>query len=92
MIAGHPSGREFGSHHLFPILTLTINALLQAKPFEVVIANFLSSPTYRTVPVQMWAQITERVDPTVAAMASVLFVVSMAMMLGLTALRWRQSQ
>ncbi|MBX3582259.1 MAG: ABC transporter permease [Rhizobiaceae bacterium] len=59
---------------------------------EVVIANFLSSPTYRTVPVQMWAQITERVDPTVAAMASVLFAVSMAMMVALTALRWRQSQ
>lgn len=59
---------------------------------EVVIANFLSSPTYRTIPVQMWAQITERVDPTVAAMASVLFAISMAMMAGLTVLRWRQSQ
>ena len=46
---------------------------------EVVIANFLSSPTYRTIPVQMWAQITERVDPTVAAMATVLFVLSLAM-------------
>jgi hypothetical protein len=54
LIAGHPSGREFGSHHLFPILTLTINALLQAKPFEVVIANF--------TPVQAFYFCGERVN------------------------------
>lgn len=50
---------------------------------EVIIANFLSSPTYRTIPVQMWAQINQHVDPTVAALASVLFILSMAMMAGL---------
>lgn len=56
---------------------------------EVVIANFLSTPTYRTIPVQMWAQITERVDPTVAAMASALFALSMVMMVALTLARGR---
>ena len=54
------------------------------------IANFLSTPTYRTIPVQMWAQITERVDPTVAAMASVLFALSMIMMAALTFIRSRE--
>jgi len=40
LITGHYSCRQFGPHHLFPILTLTINSLLQAKPFEVVITDF----------------------------------------------------
>jgi putative spermidine/putrescine transport system permease protein len=54
---------------------------------EVVIANFLTSPTFRTIPVQMWNQLTEGVDPTVAAMATVLFVVSMSLMIALVAFR-----
>jgi putative spermidine/putrescine transport system permease protein len=48
---------------------------------EVVIAKFLTTPTFQTIPVQMWNQLTERVDPTVAAMATSLFVVTTSLML-----------
>ena len=57
---------------------------------EVVIANFLSTPTYRTIPVQMWAQITERVDPTVAAMGCALFVLTTLLMLAVAGLGRRR--
>lgn len=57
---------------------------------EVVIANFLTSPTYRTVPVEMWSQLTEGVDPTVAAMAATLFAVTTSLMLALLFLRGRR--
>jgi len=50
---------------------------------EVVIAKFLSSPTYETAPVRMWAQITERVDPTVAAVSSILFAAALLLMIAL---------
>ncbi|MBW8640710.1 ABC transporter permease [Hoeflea sp. WL0058] len=50
---------------------------------EVVIAKFLSSPTYETAPVRMWAQITERVDPTVAAVSSILFTAALLLMISL---------
>ncbi len=53
---------------------------------EVVIAKFLTTPTFQTIPVQMWNQLTERVDPTVAAMATSLFAVTTGLML---ALLWR---
>ena len=54
---------------------------------EVVIANFLTSPTFQTIPVRMWNQLTEGVDPTVAAMATSLFAITMLLMLGLMLLR-----
>jgi putative spermidine/putrescine transport system permease protein len=54
---------------------------------EVVIANFLTSPTFQTIPVQMWNQLTEGVDPTVAAMATMLFAVSMSLMIALVGFR-----
>jgi putative spermidine/putrescine transport system permease protein len=48
---------------------------------EVVIAKFLTSPTFQTIPVEMWNQLTEGVDPTVAAMATTLLAVTMSLML-----------
>jgi putative spermidine/putrescine transport system permease protein len=54
---------------------------------EVVIANFLTTPTFQTIPVQMWNQLTESVDPTVAAMATSLFAVTTSLMFGLLWLR-----
>ncbi|MEZ5783870.1 MAG: ABC transporter permease [Rhizobiaceae bacterium] len=59
---------------------------------EVVIANFLSCSH---LPHHSGADVSankQRVDPTVAAMASVLFVVSMAMMASVTVLRWSKSR
>lgn len=39
---------------------------------EVVVAIFLSSPYLQTLPVVIWSQINETVDPTVAAVATLL--------------------
>ncbi len=39
---------------------------------EVVVSIFLSSPFLQTLPVVMWNQISEAVDPTVAAVATLL--------------------
>lgn len=41
---------------------------------EVVVAIFLSAPQLQTLPVLMWTQINETVDPTVAAVATLLTV------------------
>lgn len=43
---------------------------------EVVIANFLSSPLVRTLPVVIWSQVRTEVNPTLAAAASLLTVVT----------------
>lgn len=43
---------------------------------EIVISVFLSSPQVRTLPVVMWGQIHSEVDPTIAAVATVLTVVT----------------
>jgi putative spermidine/putrescine transport system permease protein len=48
---------------------------------EVVIAKFLTTPTFQTIPVRMWNQLTECVDPTVVAMATTLFAVTTCFML-----------
>jgi putative spermidine/putrescine transport system permease protein len=50
---------------------------------EVVIAIFLTDPTFKTVPVQMWNQLNERVDPTVAAMSTTLVGVTTLLMVSL---------
>ncbi|TPW77549.1 ABC transporter permease [Schumannella soli] len=47
---------------------------------EVVIALFLRSPTFQTLPVQMYTAVTVEVDPTIAA-ASSLVVVSVTILL-----------
>ena len=46
LVAGHSSCRQLGSHHLLAVLTLTINSLLQTKPFEVVVADFAPVETF----------------------------------------------
>ena len=43
---------------------------------EVVVALFLSSPAVRTIPVVIWAQVRADISPTVAAVATLLIVVS----------------
>jgi putative spermidine/putrescine transport system permease protein len=50
---------------------------------EVVIALFLTDPTFKTIPVQMWNQLNERVDPTVAAIATTLLGVTSLLMVSL---------
>jgi putative spermidine/putrescine transport system permease protein len=48
---------------------------------EVVISLFLTTATFRTLPVQMWGQVRTQVDPTIAAVATTLFVVTTAVLL-----------
>ncbi len=43
---------------------------------EVVAALFLTTARVQTLPVQMWAQLSERVDPTVAAVSTLLLLVT----------------
>jgi putative spermidine/putrescine transport system permease protein len=49
---------------------------------EVVVSMFLASPTVRTLPVVMWSAIRSEVDPTIAAVASMLTVLSLALLSG----------
>jgi len=43
---------------------------------EVVVALFITTARFRTLPVQMWSQLSERVDPTVAAVSTLLLLVT----------------
>lgn len=48
---------------------------------EVVVAIFLTSARFRTLPVEMWEQVRQVVDPTVAAVATTLFLVTTVLLL-----------
>jgi putative spermidine/putrescine transport system permease protein len=43
---------------------------------ETIVSLFLVTPTYRTLPVQMFTSVTRDVDPTVAAAATLIFVLT----------------
>jgi putative spermidine/putrescine transport system permease protein len=58
---------------------------------EVVVAIFLASSDVRTLPVVMWGQVHDSIEPTIAAVAAMLTGVTV-LMLGLIATaRWRAS-
>ncbi|WP_245645229.1 ABC transporter permease [Pseudonocardia acaciae] len=48
---------------------------------EVVIALFLQSPTFRTLPVQMYESVSLQTDPTISAAASLVVVVTTGVLL-----------
>lgn len=48
---------------------------------EVVVAIYLTDPGFKTLPVVMWDQLRERVDPTVAAIATILLLVTVLIMI-----------
>jgi putative spermidine/putrescine transport system permease protein len=54
---------------------------------EVVVAIFLTSARFRTLPVEMWEQVRQAVDPTVAAVATLLLVVTTVLLLILLVVR-----
>lgn len=54
---------------------------------EVVIAIFMTSARFRTLPVEMWEQVRQVVDPTVAAVSTTLLVVTTALLLLLLVVR-----
>ncbi|MEM7534154.1 MAG: ABC transporter permease [Chloroflexota bacterium] len=59
---------------------------------EIVIAIFLTSPTLRTLPVVMWTQVRTEVDPTIAAAATLLTLVTVILFTISSLLRLRGSQ
>jgi putative spermidine/putrescine transport system permease protein len=48
---------------------------------EIVVAIFLTSPFVRTLPVVMWGQIRTEVDPTLAALSTLLTFLSIVVFL-----------
>ncbi len=58
---------------------------------EVVISLFLVSPTFRTLPVEMYSSVTREINPTIAAASSMVFVVTVALLL-LALMLFRRSE
>jgi putative spermidine/putrescine transport system permease protein len=56
---------------------------------EVVVAIFISSPQVRTLPIVMWSQVRGEVDPTIAAVSTMLTLFSMATLIGFMLVRRR---
>jgi putative spermidine/putrescine transport system permease protein len=54
---------------------------------EVVIAIFMTSARFRTLPVEMWEQVRQVVDPTVAAVATTLLLITTVLLLLLFVVR-----
>jgi putative spermidine/putrescine transport system permease protein len=57
---------------------------------EVVVAIFMTSARFRTLPVEMWEQVRQVVDPTVAAVSTALLAVTTGLLL-LVSLTRRQA-
>jgi putative spermidine/putrescine transport system permease protein len=56
---------------------------------EVVVAIFLTSPTVTTLPVQMWSTLQNSLDPTVAAISTMLLAVTLVVIASSSGLRRR---
>lgn len=59
---------------------------------EVVVALFIASPTERTLPIQMFSGIRENISPAIAAMATILILMSVALLLVMELLRRRSEK
>jgi putative spermidine/putrescine transport system permease protein len=78
-------------HITFPIilpgvLTGAIFAFITSWD-EVVVAIFMTSARFRTLPVEMWEQVRQAVDPTVAAVSTTLLVVTTVFLMMLLVVR-----
>jgi putative spermidine/putrescine transport system permease protein len=80
----------------FPlILPAVLSGLLFAMVIsfdELVVSIFLSSPTVRPVTVQMWSDVRGDVDPTIAAIGTLLLVFSVSALLLETALNRQRTR
>jgi putative spermidine/putrescine transport system permease protein len=56
---------------------------------EVVVATFMTTARFRTLPVEMWEQVRQVVDPTVAAVATTLLIVTTTLLVLLLFVRRR---
>lgn len=59
---------------------------------EVVMALFLASPSEQTIPKEMWGGIREQISPAILAVATILVVLSIALLTVVEALRRRSSR
>lgn len=59
---------------------------------EVVVTLFLASPTQKTLPMQMFSGIRENISPSIAAVATIMVVLSVLMLLTLEKLRRRSEK
>ena len=59
---------------------------------EVVAVIFLAAPEQRTIPRQMWSGIREQISPTILAVATILVLMSMALLGFLETLRRRSTR
>jgi putative spermidine/putrescine transport system permease protein len=58
----------------------------------VVAVLFLASPQDKTIPRQMWSGIREQISPTILAVATILVIISIALLTVLELLRRRSER
>ena len=56
---------------------------------DLIVSLFLSSPTVRPVSVQMWSDIRGEVDPTISAVGTIIFCVSLLVLVAESLIRPR---
>lgn len=89
---GAPPWTSFRRVTLPLILPAVLSGLLFAMVIsfdELVVSLFISTPEVRPVTVQMWSNVRGDVDPTIAAIATLLFLFSLAALLLESLLRRR---
>jgi putative spermidine/putrescine transport system permease protein len=59
---------------------------------EVVVVLFLAGFDQRTIPRQMWSGIREQISPTILAVATILVMISVALLAALELLRRRSNR
>ncbi len=59
---------------------------------EVVVVLFISGPAQSTMPIQMWSGIRESISPTILAVATILVLLSVAMLMTVELLRRRSER
>jgi putative spermidine/putrescine transport system permease protein len=59
---------------------------------EIVVALFIASPAQFTLPRQLFAGLRDNLDPSIVAIATLLIVVSIALMAIVELLRWRSER
>lgn len=81
------AARNLGANWLMTLLTVTVPLSLRGTMAgfifafmisfdEVTITIFVAGPSYQTIPVQMYNYLTDQLDPTVAALSSILIFLS----------------
>lgn len=59
---------------------------------EVVIANFLATPGFKTIPVMIWGQVREGLEPSTSAVSTILTAVTLVIFVFVTMLNIRKSR